>query len=171
MYLILIANKTKKQTNKHISTNRNFSETRTYYVYKDDSQSVRRPVWPQVTIWDLRPIYLSPRKISYIYGFFTMGRPLWREDASVIYSHVCYWALPVLSLSRPSTAGFDTISWALNWECVPFCRILRLVGLWWKHSEKFWEELIAYFPFIRNVPHRKQHLKTVLLLRAYSLPR
>jgi hypothetical protein len=38
-------------------------------------------------------------------------------------------------------------------------------------KEKFWEELIAYFPSIRHGPHRKDSSNNFLLLCVYSLVR
>jgi hypothetical protein len=35
-------------------------------------------------------------------GLLDVGRPLSREDGSVIYSYNCFWALPEQSLSGPS---------------------------------------------------------------------
>jgi hypothetical protein len=36
--------------------------------------------------------------------FIAVGRPLWREDGSTIYSYNCFWALPKQSLWGPSPA-------------------------------------------------------------------
>jgi hypothetical protein len=44
--------------------------------------------------------------------FLIMGRPLWREDESIIYS--CCWASPAQSLSGPSSAELMTISIVSN---------------------------------------------------------
>jgi hypothetical protein len=59
----------------------------------------------------------SPRTLSSgICGFsFSIGCPLWRDDRSVTYSYMYYWALPVLTVS------FETR--------FPFCRILWLAGI------------------------------------------
>jgi hypothetical protein len=87
------------------------------------------------------------------------GRPIWREDGSVIYSFNCFWALPEQSLSGPSPAELTTI-----FHCLmilpqpegpgpriyipqeqdgpvipldtgfPFRRLLRLSGLQWRYS-------------------------------------
>jgi hypothetical protein len=51
---------------------------------------------------------------------FSVGCSLWREDGSVIYSYNCYWASPALSLSDPSRAELETISYCLMWDWVPF---------------------------------------------------
>jgi hypothetical protein len=52
-------------------------------------------------------IYFSFSSMEIIYRYLRfprMGRPLWREDGSVIRSYKFYWALPELSLSGPSPA-------------------------------------------------------------------
>jgi hypothetical protein len=41
-------------------------------------------------------------------GFLEVGRPLWREDGSVIY-YCCCWASPAQSLSGLSLAGLNTL--------------------------------------------------------------
>jgi hypothetical protein len=40
-------------------------------------------------------------------GFVDFGRPLWREDGSVVYN--CCWPLPAQSFSGPSPAGLMNI--------------------------------------------------------------
>jgi hypothetical protein len=57
---------------------------------------------------------------SGIYVFFSVGRPPWPESGSVIYSYNCYCVLPALSLSGPSPAVFETISYCLIWDLVSF---------------------------------------------------
>jgi hypothetical protein len=49
-------------------------------------------------------------------GFLDVGRTLWREDGSVIYSYKCSWALPEQLLSSPSPAEHDHIFYGLIWE-------------------------------------------------------
>jgi hypothetical protein len=49
------------------------------------------------------------------YGLiFLGGRPLWREDGSVIYT--CCWPLPAQSFSGPSLLGLATIFYCLRFE-------------------------------------------------------
>jgi hypothetical protein len=38
------------------------------------------------------------------------------------------------------------------------------------NNKKFWEELIAYFPFIRHEPHRKRRLQRFFFAAGTSLP-
>jgi hypothetical protein len=38
-------------------------------------------------------------------------------------------------------------------------------------NKKFWEEPIAYFPFIRHRPHRKSHLQQFIVAAGTSSPR
>jgi hypothetical protein len=40
-------------------------------------------------------------------GFVDVGRPLWRQDGSVVYK--CCWPSPAQSFSGPNTAGLITI--------------------------------------------------------------
>jgi hypothetical protein len=56
-----------------------------------------------------------------------MGRPLWREDGSVIYSkRRCHSRVQITQNIRPNyTVSFET--------GFTFCLILRLVGLRWKY--------------------------------------
>jgi hypothetical protein len=93
--------------------------------------------------------------------FLDVGRPLWWEDGSVIYSYDCFCVLPEQSLSGPSTAELTTIFCCLLWHSpnleamspyyipqkqggpvtppgtgFPFCRLLRLTGLPWKYSNQ-----------------------------------
>jgi hypothetical protein len=47
-------------------------------------------------------------------------RPSWGEDGSVIQQYKCYWALPAVPLWDRSPAEFETISYGLVWDWVPF---------------------------------------------------
>jgi hypothetical protein len=47
--------------------------------------------------------------------FLDVGRPLWQEDVSVIYSYNCFWALPEMSLSSPSPTELTTTLYCLLW--------------------------------------------------------
>jgi hypothetical protein len=93
--------------------------------------------------------------------FVEVGRPLWREDGSVICN--CWWSSPAQLFSVPSPAGLITIFYCLGFETPPTCRasapyiyiyipeqqgglvippgtgypfhrLLRLAGLRWKYS-------------------------------------
>jgi hypothetical protein len=71
-------------------------------------------------------------------------RHLWFSSCGVLslteacgcnLSDNCYWALPVLSLLGPSTAGFMTISYCLIWDGGSLsCCLLWLAELWWRYS-------------------------------------
>jgi hypothetical protein len=52
--------------------------------------------------------------LSHSYGFVAMGRPLWREDGSVVYEFC--WTSPAQSFSGPSPAGHMTIFYCLRFE-------------------------------------------------------
>jgi hypothetical protein len=53
-------------------------------------------------------------------GFVNVGRPLWREDGSVVYD--CYWASPAESFSGPSSEGLITIFYCLRFDIPPTWR-------------------------------------------------
>jgi hypothetical protein len=70
----------------------------------------------QAPIWGLGPnFYLSDSC-----GFVDVGRPLWREDGSVVCN--CCWASPAQSFSGPSPAGLMTIFYCLRFETPPTYR-------------------------------------------------
>jgi hypothetical protein len=48
------------------------------------------------------------------YGLVFVGRPLWREDPSLLYT--CCWPLPAQSFSDPSPFGLLTIFYCLRFE-------------------------------------------------------
>jgi hypothetical protein len=67
--------------------------------------------WNKAPIWGLRPdlYYLCDSC-----GFVDLGRPLWREDGSVVYNFC--WPLPAQSFSGPSPLGLETIFYCLRFE-------------------------------------------------------
>jgi hypothetical protein len=92
-----------------------------------------------------------------IWRYVDMGRPLCREDRSVVYN--CFYLSPPQSFSGPSPAGLMTIFYCLRFETPPACRPgpriyipqeqggpvipldigfplrhLRLAGLQWRYS-------------------------------------
>jgi hypothetical protein len=96
--------------------------------------------------------------LSYNCGFLDVGRPIWREDGSVVYN--CFWSSPAQSFSGPNSAGFMTIFYCLRFETpqpgrpsphiyftqeqggpvispgtgLPFRSLLRLAGPRWRYS-------------------------------------
>jgi hypothetical protein len=52
--------------------------------------------------------------LSKSFGFVHVGRPLWREDGSVVYN--CCWSSPVQSFSGPRPAGLMTIFYCPRFE-------------------------------------------------------
>jgi hypothetical protein len=91
--------------------------------------------------------------------FLDVGRPLWREDGSVIYSYSWFWAFRAVTLGSGSRRTHDRILLShLRLPqpggpgphiCIPqeqggsviplgtgfpFCHLLRLAGLWWRYS-------------------------------------
>jgi hypothetical protein len=109
--------------------------------------------------------------------FVAVGRPLWREDGSVVYNRC--WFSPAQSLSVPGPAGLMTIFYCLRFETPqtwmarspylypqeqggpvihpgtssPFRRLLRLAGLWWKYSN----------------PHTRGDNQALTLVLAYNI--
>jgi hypothetical protein len=47
---------------------------------------------------------------------------------------------------------------------------LVTLGPVWKSNDKFWEEIIAYFPLIRHGPHRKRLLQQFFVAAGTYLP-
>jgi hypothetical protein len=108
--------------------------------------------WCQAPIWSPLPHFCF---LSENCGFLDVAHPLWWENASVIYSYNCFWALPEQSLSGPSPVELMTIFYCLIWDSpnlesqvpvfisprnkvvqlyppgtgFPFRRLLRLAGL------------------------------------------
>jgi hypothetical protein len=66
--------------------------------------------------------------------FFSIERPLWQEDRSIIYSYKCYWALPALSLRVLVQQYLKRYLNSLIFDWVTFRHLLRLAGLQWKYS-------------------------------------
>jgi hypothetical protein len=58
--------------------------------------------------------------------FLYIGCPLLQEDESIIYSYNCFWALPKLSISGPSTAEFSTY-FTVSFEAKSAIELLILV--------------------------------------------
>jgi hypothetical protein len=50
--------------------------------------------------------------LSYSCGFVDLGRPLWREDGSVVCN--CYWSSPAQSFLGPSPVGLVAIFYSLD---------------------------------------------------------
>jgi hypothetical protein len=59
------------------------------------------------------------------FGFVDVGRPLCREDSSVVYN--CCWASPAQSFSGPSPAGLMTVLYYLRFETPITWRIRSLL--------------------------------------------
>jgi hypothetical protein len=81
------------------------------WVLRYDQRSVGKSVLEQSTLLGLttRSILLSDSC-----GFVGMGRPLWREDGSVVYN--CSGSSPAQSFSGPSPVGLVDIFYCLRFE-------------------------------------------------------
>jgi hypothetical protein len=80
-------------------------------VLRYDRQSVGQSVLEQSTLLGLTTRYLL---LSDSCGFVDLGRPLWREDGSVVYN--CSWSTPAQSFSNPSPVGLVAIFYCLIFE-------------------------------------------------------
>jgi hypothetical protein len=69
--------------------------------------------WCWAPIWSPWPNFCF---LSDSCKFLDVGRPLWQEDGSVIYSYNCFWSLPEQSLSGPSPTELTTIFYCLIWD-------------------------------------------------------
>jgi hypothetical protein len=67
--------------------------------------------WNKAPIWGLRPDLYYCLTVA---GFVDLGRPLWREDGSFVYS--CCWPSPTQSFSGPGPVGLVAISYCLRFE-------------------------------------------------------
>jgi hypothetical protein len=77
-----------------------------------DSTQVKFMLWPTVS----RPVCLGVETPDSS-GFVDVGRPLWREDGSVVYN--CCWPSTAHSYSGPSPADFIIIFFCLRLETSP----------------------------------------------------
>jgi hypothetical protein len=144
-------------------------------------RKVSRPVClgvkpPPPPIWRPRPDFYYCQTV---FRIIDVWRSLWREDGSFVYNFC--WFSPAQWFSRPSPAGL-VIFYCLRFETpptrrarfpylyspgtwwpsytprhwVPFRRLLRLAGIWWRYSNtsktNFFK--IIYIQ-IQSVPHRK----------------
>jgi hypothetical protein len=82
-----------------------------YYDRRTDGQSASL-YWCQAPIWGPRPIF---NFFLYSYGSVDVGRPLWREVGSVVFSFS--WASPAQSFSGLSPERLMPIFYCLNcWD-------------------------------------------------------
>jgi hypothetical protein len=86
-----------------------FSQSQSYY----DQRQSASPSWRQAPIWDPRPIVPILCLIIFLdsFGFVDVGRPLWREVGSVIFSFC--WASPEQPFSDLSPTGLMSIVYRL----------------------------------------------------------
>jgi hypothetical protein len=68
-------------------------------------------------------------------GFVALGRPLSREDGSLVY--ICCWPSPAQSFSGPSPVGLMAIFYCLRFETSLFVASYDLQG----HSGSIWPRL------------------------------
>jgi hypothetical protein len=76
----------------------------------EDSQSVSLS-WCQAPIWDPRPIFPLSLIILDSCGFVDVGRPLWREVGSLVFSFS--WASPAQLFSDLSPTGLTSLFYCL----------------------------------------------------------
>jgi hypothetical protein len=128
--------------------------------------TVSRPVCPGI-----RPpsgvryqFSFSPLEIIFKSFFFKMRRPLWGEDGSVIYWYKCYWVLPAPSLSGPSHAELDAISYCLIWDSIPFLSPLisrrSTVEAFYPASTREYREQKYWHPLHSPNTHRAENVSS-----------
>jgi hypothetical protein len=97
--------------------------------------TVSRPVCP--SIWPppgtREYFFLSTEMIIRHLSLYNMGRPLWQEDGSVIYSYKCYWVLPALSWVQV-LQHLRLYFCCLIWDWVPFLTPFTTSMICWRHS-------------------------------------
>jgi hypothetical protein len=67
--------------------------------------------WNKAPMWCLRPDLYYCLTVA---GFVDLGRPLWREDGSVVYN--CFLSSPAQSFSGPGSIGLVAIFYCLRFE-------------------------------------------------------
>jgi hypothetical protein len=85
--------------------------------FKPESEVILRPtVSRPVSLQFKSHLGLKTRflLLSATYGFVYVGRPLWREDESVVCNYC--WSSPAQSFSGPSPTGLMTIFYCLRFE-------------------------------------------------------
>jgi hypothetical protein len=96
-------------------------------------------------------------------GFVDVGRPLWWEDGSVVYT--CCWSSPAKSFSGPSPVGLMTTFYCLRFETPPTWRTRSLYlyppGTGW----------LSYTAFMTPYgPQTEYHVLQFLCYSAYPVP-
>jgi hypothetical protein len=91
--------------NKHVIENSSL-QSQSYITSDGQLASLS---WNKAPIWGLRPdlYYLCDS-----YGLVLVGRPLWREDGSVVCH--CYWSWPAQSILGPIPVGLLAIFYCLD---------------------------------------------------------
>jgi hypothetical protein len=84
------------QNSTHYSETESESESESESYVTTDGQSASLS-WNKEPIWGLRPDFYYCQTVG---GFVDVGRPIRREDGSVIYN--CCWPSPAQSFSGPS---------------------------------------------------------------------
>jgi hypothetical protein len=124
--------------------------------------------------------------------FVDVGHSLWRENGSAVYN--CCWSSPAPSFLGLSSAELVTIFYCLRFETpltckarslylyppgtgwpsytprhwVPFRRLLRLLGLWWRYLNPPPHGVLNFVPLI-TLQHRLNRKTALLLLHACIL--
>jgi hypothetical protein len=77
-----------------------------FYITTDGQ--VANLSWNKAPFWGLRQIFIIVWQLRVCY----LGRPLWREDGSVVYNSC--WLSPAQSFSGPSPVGLVDIFYCLR---------------------------------------------------------
>jgi hypothetical protein len=117
-----------------LSTNdRNQNWSWSFFTTDGQSTSLS---WSRAPIWSSWPDFCF---LSDNCGFLDVGRPVWREDGSVIYSYDCFWALAEQPLSGPSPSElrpyfcftFETPpTWTARWIWIPSRNCDGIIQQW-----------------------------------------
>jgi hypothetical protein len=98
----------------HFWTSELTAESESYVTTDAQSASLS---WYKAPIWGLRPDFYFRSEYGIrltVTFFFSVVRPLWREDGSVFC--MCLWPLPAQSFSGPSPLGLEPVFYCLRFE-------------------------------------------------------
>jgi hypothetical protein len=101
------------------------AETESYITTVSQSASLS---WNKAPVWGLRPDFYYCQTVAGLL-FVAVGRSLWREDGSVIYSSS--WISLAQSFSGPTPVGFVTIFYCLGFETYLFVPSYDSHGYGW----------------------------------------
>jgi hypothetical protein len=128
-------------TNKHGSSVRNFTLT---LQRLDEVKVILRPAVSRSVCLGVKPPSEAQDQIlvTVSWEFVDLGRPLWRENGSVVYNY--YWPSPAQSFSGPSPSGLMTIIYCLGFE-TPLDHVLVFISPRNRVAQLYPQELCSLF--------------------------